>query len=556
MLRFRVLGPLEVEQDGRPVEVVGQRQRALLSILLMHANAVVALDTLVDDMWGEEPPRTAVTSLHNAVSQLRKALGGDVLETRPPGYVLHVEPDGLDRDVFERRLAEARDAALDSRAPILADALSLWRGSPYAELRDELFAQGDIRRLEELRLTAVEDRVDAQLAAGAHTEVVGELDGLVREHPSRERLRAQLMLALYRCGRQTDALEAYHEARRALVDELGLEPSRNLQELHGAILRQERTLDPLGAAVPPALDHTAEVMQALRGGRLVPVLGPGVSLLGQLNGDDTTPTDAQLAGRLGELFGAPEELRDNLARVSQYVALTVGVGPLYDELHAALDRDCLPGPVHRYLARLPAVLRARGLPQLLIVTTSYDETLETALREAGESFDVVSYVAHGRDRGKFMHIAADGPTRIVDEPNADAGITTDETAVILKIHGCVDRRPSREWESFVVSEDDYIDYLANVEPTSAMPVTLAAKLRRSHFLFLGYDVLDWNLRVFLRRMWGDERVTYRSWAVQPAPVELACDFWRHRDVDVLDARLDDYVGELERHTDDLARSGT
>jgi hypothetical protein len=191
-----------------------------------------------------------------------------------------------------------------------------------------------------------------------------------------------------------------------------------------------------------------------------------------------------------------------------------------------------------------------------MVTTSFDDSLEAALRDAGEPFQVVSYVAHGRDSGRFLHTAADGSTRIVNEPNADAAITTGETPVILKIHGCVDRTPGREWESFVVSEDDYIDYLAGVEPSSAVPVTLAAKLRRSHFLFLGYGVLDWNLRVFLRRMWGDERVAYRSWAVQPDPAPLALDFWRHRNVEVFDVPLDEYVGELAKHTTDLARAAT
>jgi hypothetical protein len=295
-------------------------------------------------------------------------------------------------------------------------------------------------------------------------------------------------------------------------------------------------------------------MRALLAGRLIPVLGPGVGTCSRGPEASGAPADADLAQRLADIFDCPAEQRTSLASVSQYVALAEGVGPLYDELHGLLDHDYAPGAVHRFLASLPAVLRARGAPQLLIVTTRYDDALEAALREAGEEFDVVSYLAHGRDRGRFLHTPADGVTRVVEEPNADAGIRPDLRPVILKVHGRVDRTPGREWESFVVSEDDYIDYLANVEPASAVPVTLAAKLRRSHFLFLGYGVLDWNVRVFLRRMWGDERVTYRSWAVQPDPAPLARDFWRHRDVQVVDLPLDEYVGELEKHLEDLARA--
>lgn len=403
-------------------------------------------------------------------------------------------------------------------------------------------------------MSALEDHLEARLASGADGDVVGELEGLVLEHPHRERLWAQLMLALYRNGRQTDALEAFHTARRALVDELGIEPGRELQDLHGAILRQERTLERAGAPAPQAADHVDEVMRALLAGRLIPVLGPGIGVCRRDADESGPPADAELAERLADLFDCPIEQRTSLARVSQYITLAEGIGPLYDELHGLLDRDYDPGPVHRFLARVPSLLRARGLPQLLIVTTRYDDALEAALQEAGEQFDVVSYLAHGRDRGRFLHTTADGTTRIVEEPNADAGISTDLRPVILKIHGRVDRTPGREWESFVVSEDDYIDYLANVEPASAVPVTLAAKLRRSHFLFLGYGVLDWNVRVFLRRMWGDERVTYRSWAVQPDPAPLARDFWRHRDVEVLDLSLDEYVSELEKHVEDLARA--
>jgi len=552
MVRFRVLGPLEVERDELAVEIAGQRQRAVLSILLLNAGRLVTNDALVDALWGEAAPPTALVSLRNAVSHLRKTLGHAAIATHPTGYVLCLDDAWLDAGEFERLVAHAEKAPASERVRILDEALALWRGPPYAELSDGLLAQGDIRRLDELRLTAIEDRLESRLSDGEDVSLVGELDGLVTLHPHRERLRGLLMLALYRSGRQAEALDAYHAARRALVDELGIEPGRRLQELHSSMLRQERSLDP-AAPSRPTVSHTAEVVRALLSERLIPVLGPD-AVLWSGNGNEPR-IDHALAERLSDFFGCPDDVRGSLPQVSEFVALADGVGPLYDELHDLLDREYEPGPVHRYLSTLPPLLRARGLQQLLIVTTSYDETLETSFREAGEEYDVVSYIAHGPDRGKFVHVPGDGrAARVVEEPNADATITTERVPVILKIHGRVDRSPTRRWESFVVSEDDYIDFLVGVEPGNAIPVSLAAKLRRSHFLFLGYGVYDWNLRVFLRRMWRDERVTYRSWAVQPDPTPLATDFWRHRDVAVVDRHLEEYMGELERHTHELTKA--
>jgi DNA-binding SARP family transcriptional activator len=544
VLRFRVLGPLQVDRDSVPVDVVGQRQRAVLTILLLEANRLVPFDRIVDRLWGERPPRTATTSLHNAISRLRQALGAEIVETRAPGYLVHVEPGALDLTEFERLLAAARDADAEGRRRILDEAVGLWRGPALADVQDETFAQGEIRRLEELRLTALEERFDLRLRAGEHAEVAGELEPLLAEQPQRERLVAQLMVACYRSGRQVDALEAYHRARRAL-DELGLEPTRELQELHGAILRQERALAPTAGATAPA-DQVTDVMRALLAGRLTPVLGPGAML------DGTAPPESELAARLADLFECPEDVRDSLPRVSEYVALSEGVGPLHDELHSLLDHDYDPGPVHRYLASLAPLLRVRGLPQLLLVTTSYDDTLERAHADEGEEVDIVSYVAHGRDRGRFRHTAPDGSTRVVYEPNVDAQLGDGTRPTVLKIHGRVDRQPSRDWESFVVSEDDYIDYLAQADISAVMPVTLAARLRRSHFLFLGYDIIDWNVRVFLRRMWSDERVGYRSWAVHDGPAMLTRDFWRQLSVHVVDAPLGDYVESLRRRSEDVA----
>jgi len=233
-----------VLENGRPLPLGGARQRALLAILLTRANEVVSTDRLIDDLWGETPPRTALNTIQYYVSQLRKLLGTDRIVTQPPGYVIRIEPDELDLARFERLVGEGGgDGA--------RDALALWRGPAFADFAYEEFAQAEAARLEELRLAALEQRVDADLALGRHGELVGELEQLVAQHPLRERLRGQLMLALYRSGRQAEALDLYQATRRALVDELGIEPSSALQELERAMLRQDHTLELAAAASTP-----------------------------------------------------------------------------------------------------------------------------------------------------------------------------------------------------------------------------------------------------------------------------------------------------------------
>ena len=401
------------------------------------------------------------------------------------------------------------------------------------------FAQPEIHRLEDARLAALEERLAADLEQGRHSDLVGELDSLVRRHPLRERLRGQLMLALYRAGRQAEALSAYHEARRTLIEELGLEPGPELQELYGAILRQERTLTPIA---PVALDdHYDEVLRALTAGRLVPVLGPGVA--GGAAGID-------LAALLADRFELGPANGRGLAYISQLVAARNGIGPLHDELHLALDRDFEPSLLHAWLASLPPVLRERRLSQQLIVTTGFDTCVERAFATADEALDVVSYIASGRDRGKFVHFAPDGSAVVVEEPNAYAGLELDQRAVLLKIHGQVERGPLRERESFAVCEDDHIDYLVG-GAAGTVPVQLAARLRRSHLLFLGYAVADWSLRVFLRRVWGGDRLAYRSWAVQPSAEHVASELWHERGAEVYDVPLATYADELARLTSGL-----
>src|SRR5262245_34034372 len=537
MLSFRLLGPLEAWDGDRLLDIGGQRQRSLLALLLLSANRVVPTDALVDALWGEEPPRTATTSLHNAVSQLRRALGTDVLETRTPGYVLHVEAGGLDLVEFERLLAQARGEPPEERARTLREALALWGGPALADVAFEPFAADEVRRLEELRLVANEERLEADLAAGRATDVVGELEGLVVHHPYRERLRALLMLALYRSNRQAEALQVFHDLRRVLDEELGLDPGPELRELHRRILVQDASLGG-GRAAASSPDHHAEIHRALLSSRLVPVLG--------LKTASGAPDPASAAERLARTFGCPAEVASSLTRVAQYVTVTHGVGPLYDELDALHGSDYEPGAAHRLLASLPPLFRERELPQQLIVTTGYDRTLERAFTEAGEPLDVVSYVALGRDRGRFLHLTAEGSARVIEEPNVEIGLTTDERTILLKVHGGSDGYGNRDRESYVVSEDDYIDFLAGTQPSALLPVGLAARLRRSHFLFLGYELEEWSLRVFLRRLWGEERLAYRSWAVGSATDQVTAEYWRRRGVEPIDVQLDRFVEELAR----------
>src|SRR5947209_108827 len=242
-MEFRVLGPLEAYEAGKQVPVGGAKQRALLAVLLLNANRVVPRDRLIDALWDEEPPETARKAVQVYVSQLRKLLGPDVLQTRPPGYLLRVEPGMLDLDRFETVLRDARDADPGTAANKLREALALFRGRPLADFANDRFAQAEIVRMEELRLVALEERIEAELRLGRHGELVPELEALTDEHPLRERLCRQRMLALYRCGRQAEALKVYQSARRELVEELGIEPGRELRELHQAILRQDSALE-------------------------------------------------------------------------------------------------------------------------------------------------------------------------------------------------------------------------------------------------------------------------------------------------------------------------
>ena len=252
MVEFGILGPLEIAAGGQPLPVQGARTRAVLAMLLVHANQVVPADRLTAELWAGQPADRAAASLQVRVSQLRKALRAvgetDRLMTRPPGYLIRVAPGELDAPRFEHLARDgetalaAGDGALAARR--LDEALGLWRGAALADVDDAPFAQAEARRLEDRRLAALESRAEALLACGGHPELIGELETLTAAHPLRERLWAHRMLALYRAGRQAEALRAYRDLRAILTGELGIEPSPELRELEGRILRQDATLAP------------------------------------------------------------------------------------------------------------------------------------------------------------------------------------------------------------------------------------------------------------------------------------------------------------------------
>jgi predicted ATPase/class 3 adenylate cyclase len=273
-VEFRILGPLEVSHQGQPVVLPGSRERAVLVLLLLSANRVVPAERLVEDLWGGKPPEGAIGALRVFISRLRKALrdatGDPVVVTRAPGYLAQIDPEALDAACFEALLAHGRQHAAqgdhDSAAATLRQALSLWRGAAMAEVADAPVGRGEATRLEEARLAALEARIESDLACGRHNELVPELDQLTKTHPLRERLWGQRMVALYRSGRQADALRAYQQLRQLLAEELGLEPSPEVARLEGAILRHAPELEAPGRggpSVPATPEAPADTMTFL-----------------------------------------------------------------------------------------------------------------------------------------------------------------------------------------------------------------------------------------------------------------------------------------------------
>lgn len=406
-MEFRILGPLEVAADGRPLPAGGTRERALLAILLIHAGEVVSADRLVEELWGNDLPGNPSNALQVVVSRVRKALeaaaGPGRLITRKPGYALDVRPEELDAGRFRRLVAEARQAAAAGRGlALLEEALGLWRGPALAEFAAEGFAREEIARLEEERLRAVEMKAEAELALGRHAQLVGELKALVAAHPLRERLRGQLMLALYRSGRQGEALRAFQEGRGVLVEELGVDPGPELQELHQQILLQAASLmaapeagpAPRGNLPAPLTSFVgrhaelAEGRKLLARSRLVTLTGPG--------GCGKTRLALELARSLRE--SVPDGVwlvelaaASDPAGVPQSLAATLGLGE-----GTSLG---VGGEASRPLAdKLVDYLRGR---ELLVVLDNCEHLIEACAQVAErvlQSAPGVRFLATSRER--------------------------------------------------------------------------------------------------------------------------------------------------------------
>jgi DNA-binding SARP family transcriptional activator len=341
LIEFRVLGPVEAVVEGRPVPLPAAKPRALLAVLLLSRNRVVSVRELIDGLWGEEPPETATKALQGYVSQLRKGLGSDRVVTRPPGYSLRVEEGELDLDRFEQLVDAGRlrlgagDA--EAAAQLLEEALTLWRGPALAEF-DEPFARDAGARLEEARLEATEQRIEADLELGRHAQLVAELEQLVAREPFRERLRGQLMVALYRSDRQADALEVYRRTRETLVDELGIEPGPPLQELERAILQHDpglkvgaRPRDRETAAAPP-IRRRRPVLAALL---VLAAIGAAAATLALTGGGSSRSREAEQRAFVTKLENFLSQSREG--RLAVFAALK-GAGACTLTPHAAARR--------------------------------------------------------------------------------------------------------------------------------------------------------------------------------------------------------------------------
>jgi WD40 repeat protein/DNA-binding SARP family transcriptional activator len=392
---FRVLGPLEVHSERGAVHLGGPKPRAVLAVLLLHANEPVSSARLVEAVWGEDETPVRRKSLQVSVSRLRKALHDpDILATKGTSYQIHVRPGELDAERFERLLDDGRRALAagqaERAAATLREGLALWRGSPLAELPLEGFALNDIERLEEERLAALETRVDADLKAGRHAALVGELRQLVADHPTQERLVDQLMVALYRCGRQAEALEAYRNARQTLVDEIGVEPGPELRRRHEEVLRHDASLDlqPAERELPRQLD---------------------------------TATAPPLAGRETELSWLQERWERARLGKGTLVALTgargMGKTRLAAEIGGGAHQDGATvlyasgaGPADALLAAVGRAREAVG-PTLLIVDDA-DKSSTDALTDLGDLRDgltrlPVLLLATGQNREQLTRLGGD-----------------------------------------------------------------------------------------------------------------------------------------------------
>jgi DNA-binding SARP family transcriptional activator len=371
VLEFRILGPLEVVGENGPVPLGGPRQRGTLALLLLSANRVVSVEQFAEELYAGRPPASAVTQVQRQISELRSAFGApSEIETRAPGYVIHLSPEQLDLTVFERDVADAAEAFdrgdVQSASELLRRALALWRGPPLSDLAYESLAQAAVQRLEEIRLAALEQRIGAELRLGRHAALVAELRQLETEHPLREGFRAQLMLALYRSGRQAEALGVYRATRDALVDAFGIEPTPALQELERAILRQDPSLAPPGLAsadgtaapdravlVLPSRDEQTDALLALA----APLARPTCELIvARLVGDESE-LDAAVSATSARRPSLPATARTAVFTTPDPVADAVRLVTAYDVALVLLDAPAdldLSGAIGTLLERSPA----------------------------------------------------------------------------------------------------------------------------------------------------------------------------------------------------------
>ena len=444
---YRILGPLEIRARDRIVELRGIRQRELMAVLLLRANEIVSSDRLIDELWEGDPPPTAAKMIQNGVSQLRKLIEPDVLVTRSPGYLLVVGPSELDADRFQRIVEKAR-SDLGSGEPAqaaeaLREALGLWRGPALADCADIPFARAEATRLEELRSAATEDRIEAELELGRHADLVAELEALVAQHPLRERLRAQLMVALYRSGRQAEALRVYHETREILVEELGLEPGRALQRLERAVLVQDPALELSRDGAPEPARDVASPRETRK---TVSVVAADVLSLGGPHDPEAlrrpmsravetvtgvlerhgARTEPSAAGGVIGIFGVPTvheddairavraaseardallELRDELERDSEIaIALRSGVNTGDVVAETAAARTLVAGDAVNIAARLQ---QAADPGEILL-----DEQTERLVRDAvrTERVDSDALVATGRGSAwRLLELTPEAP---------------------------------------------------------------------------------------------------------------------------------------------------
>jgi DNA-binding SARP family transcriptional activator len=333
VIGFGILGPLEARREGEEVRLGGRNQRAVLAVLLLHANRVVSIERLAEDIYGGEVPVTAVTQVHRQVSELRRALGPEsasVIETRSPGYLARLEPEALDLHRFEALTGRAAEAEPEEAAELLREALALWRGPALADLSYEPFAQAAILRLEELRLAAAERRIEADLALGRHADVIPELRSMIAEAPLREHLRALLMIALYRAGRQVEALEVYRSTRDELVSGFGVEPGPELSRLEQAVLRHD---EDLAAAPPPSKPARGVLLAARSAERIGALADVGAALADEL----TVALLVEDEARLSAATAALASLRDG--RPGVRTASFVTSAEADDVLHLVSSND-------------------------------------------------------------------------------------------------------------------------------------------------------------------------------------------------------------------------